>query len=351
MKIFDALRRKYLMRRLCASFEKEDVRMFNTVLRNNYNKLLDDAAAGAPYVRNIDFESPAVRKAALIREAMDNGLSYDLLLDRRLTVGQAEEILRGLQNGLPQKKIKRYSDPQYNENQMRELRQGFENDLTDSQMRFFEQPGFSSCQMAEIRTAVENQLPESLIIRIAKPEMHTAAMRNLRRIYESNKRPTPSELNAITEKLCFASTHAMSCGLDLGLSPDIINGIIEKMTELSEYWDKKQYRELTREICEEISEKRISDLDRYFAQKFVTDQPELPPTDDEEKTNDPEVRQDQNIDIEAIDRELKNELGRQATQPQSDAAKDDAAEKSDEPEPESKAPAANLEPPAVGIDF
>lgn len=335
MNPYSFLKRKIKMFILLSSFPKDERKTFSILIKNNYNKLLDDDVAGAEYIGEIKFNSEAAKKAKLIREALDNGIDPNLLLRRKLSADQMDQILHGLQSGLSIDDIKKYAKPRFNARQMEQIRIGLESGLTSSQMDFFAEPGFASGQMEQIRTAITEQASSHLVRLLARPAMHPAAMKALRQAFNENSSVSPSELQALSEKICYASTFAMSCGIDYGLSPDVTHGIIDKMTQLRNYWDKSQYRELTREICEEISENRISDLDQYFSDKFVTDKPQLPPTDDEEKTigsestqeksEDPERENVKKIDINEIDRQLKKESGRQPTAPQTDADEEKAA--------------------------
>lgn len=352
MKTLNYLKRKIKMFRLRSSFPKDERKTFSILTKHNYNKLLDDDVAGADYIGEIKFNSAAAQKARLIREALDNGIDPNLLLRRKLNADQMDQILHGLQSGLSINDVKKYAKPKFNARQMEQIRIGLESGISRSQMDFFAEPGFASGQMEQIRTAITEQASPHLIRLLARPAMHPAAMKALRQAFNENSSATPSELQQLSEKLCYASTFAMSCGIDYGISPDVIHGIIDKLTQLRNYWDKDQYRELTREICEEISENRISDLDQYFSEKFVTDEPQLPATDDEEKINDPEPTQEnpddpspenvKKIDINAIDQQLKKESGHQTTAPQADADEEKAAQgKIDNSK--LKAPAAEVE--------
>ena len=267
---------------------------YNTIkkiLSNNYNKIVTDIEEGAEYTENFITNADGIRKALLIRECMDNGLSINMLINKKYTAAQLENILCGLQDGLTEVQIKQYARPEYSSAQMLELRKGFIS-LPEDKVDFFKDPDFSAKQMVEIRTAIEQKVPESVIKRIASPELHYSVMRAaIIYINESQREKTKiaiknkdnenyetpaniyytksSNLDVVLDKLKYASTYVMRYGIQNGLEPERINYAIEKMSVLQQYWDRELFRDIGKEIVDEIIDNNIKDLDKYFETKFI----------------------------------------------------------------------------------
>lgn len=271
--------------RLLRSVRKEpDCPAFKQILRKNYMQILDDVQSGADYTIEANMDSDLIRRALIIREAMDSGLSYDLLLNPHMDAGQLEVGLSALQEGLSREQITTFFHPDYHHAQMEQLKIGL-TQLPKEKIDFFKSPRFNARQMVEIREALVDHLPDSIIKLIANTHVHDASMHEMRVSAANGEKPVA--IKKLAAKLQFANTYLMRQGLERGMEVATIHGIVEHMCSLHAYWDKAQFKQLVKEICTEISQNKIVDLNAYFADKFIQE-PE--PEQESEPQPEPETK-------------------------------------------------------------
>lgn len=254
-----------------------EYKSFREILKRPFTQIQQDLLHNAEYLQ-VDLQDDMIRKAMVLREAMDTGCSVDLLLNPKLDAGQTDAILQGLQQGIPEPLMKRIADPNLYPEQMMEGIKAHQNNVDEGKIHSFMKPDFTAEQMHEIRLAHESRMPASHIRIFAEPSVHPAVMKELKGALRQAENPNINDTLALKQKLQVAAVSIMRIGLENQMDQRMNNRVLEQMALMHPYWNLHTCKEFTKEICEEVQRNAITydQLDDYFKEKFQPAEPAPP---------------------------------------------------------------------------
>lgn len=144
------------------------------------SKLTEDQITGyLPHWTDECVKDMILSDIRYIRDYDDVNLLFDTYSSNALSLGQMQEVRKGLIDGLSVKQIRKYATPKLSKGAMAFIRSGLSYGYNDEKICLINNPSLNYSQIAVIDYAIRHNLPLDKIREYAKPEINEKDMADM----------------------------------------------------------------------------------------------------------------------------------------------------------------------------